>query len=159
MRRRQLLQLVAVSLAPTSRPHVTTTKQITLTLNPAPNISAIVQQARQAWLDGNSRAFVQLFADDGVLIVPGARWQGHRAIAMAFEEYAAEHRVTAITIRNLVVQPPAAEEAIGHAVVEWVWEDINTVTQLTSRADDAIAIDVCGGQVLRWREYIDNQPL
>lgn len=108
-----------------------------------------IDQARQAWLQGDGQAFANLFTADGDFIVPGQHWQGRAAILQAFQDFAATHTVRAIAIQNLVVQG-------HHAMLEWSWEDIDHQTGQVNSAADAIAIDFEGEFICRWREYIDD---
>ncbi len=112
-------------------------------------IQTIIQQAHQAWLDGNAQAFADLFTDNGVFVVPGQTWQGKPAIIQAFQDFSGSNSVKAIVIRNIVIQDE-------RAMLEWYWEDIETATGKISKAEDAIAIDFQDGQIQRWREYIDT---
>ena len=118
------------------------------------DVRAIIQTARQAWLSGNGSAFADLFADDGEFIVPGDRWRGPAAILSVFQDFMSTHRVNAIKIRSLVMQSHTDSDVV-HAVVEWDWEDTEIATGKISRAADAIAIDIRGDRITRWREYID----
>lgn len=108
-----------------------------------------VEQARRAWLEGDGPAFVSLFTADGLFSVPGQKWQGSTAILDAFQSFMATHAVREITIRNLVQQDDLL-------MLEWTWVEVERQTGKVSRADDAIAIDLAGAKVQRWREYIDT---
>lgn len=111
-------------------------------------IEAKIQQARQAWLEGNGRAFAELFSATGEFIVPGQKWQGPDAILKAFQAYSSTHSVNAIAIQNMVIQG-------NHVMLEWDWEDTEILTDTVSQAEDAIAIDFQDEYIQRWREYFD----
>ncbi|MDY7014922.1 MAG: SgcJ/EcaC family oxidoreductase [Cyanobacteriota bacterium] len=55
------------------------------------SIRSIIEQARRAWIEGNSTAFSSLFCADGEFIVPGNRWVGREEIEKAIAEFAATH--------------------------------------------------------------------
>jgi uncharacterized protein (TIGR02246 family) len=116
------------------------------------SIHDCIKQAQEAWLTGNGEAFADLFAATGEFVVPGQRWQGRAAILTAFQDFAATQRVTAIEVRNLVVQG-------DRAMLEWYWEEADRESGEVSRAEDAIAIDFQGPLIQRWREYIDTDSL
>lgn len=123
--------------------------KVTVSLHP---MHAKINFAKQAWLEGDSQGFAQLFAPSGELVVPGQRWQGPEAISKAFQAFTQDHEVLAIEISNLVVQG-------DRAILEWYWEDRDIHTGQTSKAEDAIAIDFQGDRIQRWREYIDTKSL
>ena len=54
-------------------------------------------------------------------------------------------------IRRLVVQGDTA-------AVEWHWRHVNRQTGEATRAEDAIVLQVAGGTIVYWREYIDTVP-
>ncbi|MBE7382092.1 MAG: SgcJ/EcaC family oxidoreductase [Leptolyngbya sp. SIO1E4] len=113
-------------------------------------IEAVIQLARQAWLEGNGPAFTALFSTTGEFIVPGQKWQGQDSILQAFQAFAAAYSVNAINIHNQVIQG-------NRAMLEWYWEDTELLTGNVSKAEDAIAIDFQGDLIQRWREYIDTK--
>ncbi|NER80475.1 MAG: SgcJ/EcaC family oxidoreductase [Leptolyngbya sp. SIO1D8] len=112
-------------------------------------IDVMIQQARQAWLEGNGSAFAALFSTAGEFIVPGQKWQGRAAILEAFRTFSAAHSVNVIEIRNCVVRD-------NRVMLEWYWEDREHLTGKVSQAEDEIAIDFHGDLIQRWREYIDT---
>lgn len=116
---------------------------------PSQTIRIIIQQAKQAWLDGDAQAFADLFKNNGIFIVPGQIWQGKPAIIQAFQNFSEHNVVKEIVIRNIVIQN-------NQAMLEWYWEATETATEKISKAEDAIAIDFQDGQIQRWREYIDT---
>lgn len=108
-----------------------------------------IQRAAHAWETGNSQAFAQLFAPDGVFIVPGQRWQGRAEIASAMQAAIANNPEIRITISKVISEEQAA-------VVEWRWES-QTVDGEKTVADDAIVVEFQDHLITRWREYIDSQ--
>jgi uncharacterized protein (TIGR02246 family) len=113
-------------------------------------IHALIQQARDAWVNGDADAFANLFTPDGELIVPGNRWVGPEAIREVAASFAAGASDVKIEIRRILVMG-------NQAVVEWYWEDTEKASGRRNRADDAIVVDFTGGRIQRWREYIDAQ--
>jgi uncharacterized protein (TIGR02246 family) len=111
-------------------------------------IRAIIQQAGQAWVTGNADAFAALFTTDGEFVVPGQRYQGTEAIRAVAAGFAATNSNVQVEIRRIIIDG-------DQAVVEWHWQDTETVTGKHSNADDAIVVDFQAGKISRWREYID----
>ena len=106
------------------------------------------QQASEAWIKEDARAFATLFLPDGEFIVPNNRWVGQTAIEQVAADFFAPYEVIKIEIRQLIVED-------NRAVVEWYWEDREKATGKCNRADDAIVINFKAGKISRWREYID----
>ena len=115
---------------------------------PTPDVQALVETARQAWLTGNGNAFAALFTDQGEFIAPGNRWVGHRQIYQAVVDYAAAYDEVSINIRRIIQE----NEQI---LIEWDWQEREKVTGRRSQAEDAIVVDLEQGRIRRWREYID----
>ena len=115
----------------------------------SPTIQDCIEQARQAWLIGDGEAFANLFTPDGEFIVPGQQWRGREAILEAFKRFSSNYSVRSIEIHNLLIQG-------DRAMLEWSWEQVDRQTGIVSRAKDAIAVDVQGHLIRRWREYIDD---
>ena len=115
---------------------------------PTPAVQALVQKARHAWLTRNADEFVNLFTANGKFITPGNRCVGPTEIRHAFTDYAAAYDEVQIDIRNVIQE--------GNLIlVEWDWHDREKATGKRTQAEDAIAIDLEGGKIRRWREYID----
>ncbi|MDY6782383.1 MAG: SgcJ/EcaC family oxidoreductase [Cyanobacteriota bacterium] len=111
---------------------------------------SIIEQAKQAWIEGNPGAFSSLFCTNGEFIVPGNRWVGRDDIHKAIADFSETHSGVKIEITNLVIQG-------DRAILEWSWEDRVIETGCRNKADDAIAVDFKNGKISRWREYIDEQ--
>jgi uncharacterized protein (TIGR02246 family) len=116
---------------------------------PLEEIRSLIEQARDAWMQGNADQFASLFTPTGELIVPGNRWVGVAAIHQALSEFAATVSHVSIEIHRIIVDG-------NQAVVEWHWQETSLSGEIT-RADDAIVVDFQGNQIRRWREYIDTQ--
>ena len=110
-------------------------------------IRSVIQQAADAWMNGNADAFASLFLPDGEFIVPNNRWVGPTQIRQVSADFAATYDVR-IEIRQIIVEG-------DRAVVEWHWEDTEKATGKCNRADDAIVVDFKSDKFSRWREYID----
>jgi uncharacterized protein (TIGR02246 family) len=113
-------------------------------------IKATIRRARDAWMRGDADAFASLFSPDGEFILPGNRWVGQEAIQQVVAEFAASHSEVKIDIKRILVE---GEQAL----VEWHWQDRETLTGRHSRADDAIVIEFKAGKIVYWREYVDTQ--
>lgn len=113
-----------------------------------PEVEALVEKARQAWLTGNGNAFAALFTNDGEFIAPGNRWVGYSQIHQAVIDYAAAYDQVDIDIHRIVQDG-------DQTVIEWSWRDRSKATEKCSHAEDAIVVDLTQGRIQRWREYID----
>lgn len=113
-------------------------------------IRSIIQQAAKAWMTGDADAFANLFASDGVFIIPGKRWVGATAIKQTAAEFAATHSDVKIEIQQILIEG-------NHTVVEWSWQDTEKLTGKRQTAEDAIVVDFKNGRISRWREYIDTE--
>lgn len=113
---------------------------------------SLIQQAADAWLTGDAKAFAALFTPDGEFVVPGDQYIGRSAIQRVAAEFAAGHASVQIEIRRILV-------AGDQAVVEWYWQDRDDRTGKITQAEDAIVVDFQGNYIRRWREYIDTQSL
>ena len=113
-------------------------------------VQCLIQQARDAWVNGDADTFVSLFTPDGEFIVPGSRSRGAAEIRAVFWQFAIAHTDVEIDIRRLLIDG-------NQAMVEWHWQDTEIATGDRTDADDAIVVDFRAGQISRWREYIDTQ--
>ncbi|UFP96307.1 SgcJ/EcaC family oxidoreductase [Gloeobacter morelensis] len=113
-------------------------------------IRVLIEQAKQAWLAADGEAFARLFAEDGLFIVPGQRWQGREAIRQAVEQFGENYSHIKIDLHQIAIDGE-------RAVIEWTWEDFNKSTTKRTRAEDAIVVDFSNGAIRRWREYIDAE--
>jgi uncharacterized protein (TIGR02246 family) len=112
------------------------------------DIHSTIELARTAWIDRDADALAQLFTEDGILIVPGQRWQGRAKIRSEIAKFARDYTDVSITIHRIIIDR-------GKAAVEWHYEDTERATGKRNRSDDAIVIEVENGQISYWREYFD----
>ncbi len=112
-------------------------------------IRALVELAKNAWIDRDADALAQLFTPDAQIIVPGQRWQGQAKIRTEVAKFARLYTDVQITIHRTIVDG-------NQAAVEWHYEDTETATGKRSQADDAIVIEVNNGRISYWREYFDT---
>ncbi len=115
---------------------------------PTKEVQALVQKARHAWLTRNADEFVNLFTDSSDFITPGFRCVGPTKIRHAFTDYAASFDEVQIDIRSIIQEG-------NRIVIEWDWHDREKATGKRTHAEDAIAIELEGMKIRRWREYID----
>lgn len=113
-------------------------------------IRALIETAKRAWEEKDVAMLVSLFAEEGELIVPGTRSHGKSQIQSLLEDFAATDDQIQIEIHQIVVSG-------DRAILEWTWRQTNSESGEVYIADDAIAVDVQDGKILRWREYIDDQ--
>lgn len=113
-------------------------------------VQTLIEQAADAWIEGDGDAFAALFVTDGELIVPGKRWVGKAQIRQAVTKFAQTAANVKIDIRRIIVDG-------DQAVVEWHWENTEKATGDRIQADDAIIIDFKQNRIKRWREYFDTQ--
>ncbi|MGP1387107.1 MAG: nuclear transport factor 2 family protein [Thainema sp.] len=113
-------------------------------------IQTLIETAKQAWEQKDVAMLMSLFADDGELIVPGTRSQGKLQIQSLLEEFAATNDQIEIEIHHIIV-------AGNRAMLEWTWRQTNSESGKVDIAEDAIAVDIQDGKIIRWREYIDDQ--
>lgn len=113
-------------------------------------IHTLIAAAKHAWEEKDVATLVSLFAEEGELIVTGTRSQGKSQIQSLLEDFAATDDQIQIEIHQIVISR-------DRAMLEWTWRQTNGESGETYIADDAIAVDVQAGKILRWREYIDDQ--
>jgi uncharacterized protein (TIGR02246 family) len=113
------------------------------------DIRSTIELARTAWIDRDADALAQLFAEDGILIVPGQRWQGRDRIRSEIAKFARDYTDVNITIHRIIIDR-------DRAAVEWHYEDTETATGKRNRSDDAIVLEVQNGLISYWREYFDT---
>jgi uncharacterized protein (TIGR02246 family) len=116
------------------------------------SVTAIIEQAANAWIQQDPDAFAALFTPDGEFIVPGDRWVGYAAIRKAAASFAVNYSEVKIDIKQIIVEG-------NQAVVEWHWQDVQKATGKSSSADDAIVVEFQNGKISRWREYIDTRTV
>lgn len=125
--------------------------------SPSPDIRSTIELARTAWIARDADALAQLFTEDGILIVPGQRWQGRARIRSEIAKFAQDYTDVSITIDRIIIDRDSRSERLcQRAAVEWHYEDTERATGKRNRADDAIFIEVENGQIRYWREYFDT---
>lgn len=108
----------------------------------------LVSRQARAWEREDVDAVVAAFAEDGVFIAPGGRWQGHAEIAEAFAAFWA-------TVTKVEVMVWRAFICGDQGAAEWTW----TETRLDGsehQVDDAIVFTLRNGKISYWREYFDT---
>ena len=115
----------------------------------AEGLKAIVEGQARAWAEGDADAIAGRFAERCEFIVPGLHLTDPDQVRRAALDYFAQFSDTSVEIRRLVVQGDTA-------AVEWHWRHVNRQTGEATRADDAIVLQVAGGKIVYWREYIDT---
>ena len=115
---------------------------------PTPEVETLVRKARHAWLTRNADEFVDLFTTDGEFVTPGNRCVGPAEIRQTFTDYAAAYDEVQIDIHRVIQEG-------DRVFIEWDWLDREKSTGKRVHAEDAIAIDLEGQKIRRWREYID----
>lgn len=110
---------------------------------------ALVELVARAWEQGDLDAIIAPFAEDGVLMSPGGRWQGHAAIRAAAEQFYQSARDVQITVTRVLI---SGEQGAA----EWTWSETRLDDGSRHTADDAIIFTLRDGQVVYWREYFDT---
>ena len=114
-------------------------------------LKTIVEGQARAWAEGDADGIAGGFAERCEFIVPGVHLTDPDQVRRAALDHFARFRDTSVEIRRLVVQGDTA-------AVEWHWRHVNRQTGEATRAEDAIVLQVAGGKIVYWREYIDTVP-
>ena len=112
-------------------------------------LKAIVEGQARAWSEGDADVIADGFAERCVFIVPGVRLTDPRQVRRAALDYFAQFKDSSMEIRRLVLQGDTA-------AFECDWHDVNRQTGEANLAHDAIVLQVAGGKIVYWREYIDT---
>jgi uncharacterized protein (TIGR02246 family) len=122
----------------------------------AQEIRDTIKRAANAWVALDAEAFSSLFTDDGEFIFPGKHLIGQTEIQQSIVNFAATSSDISIKILQILIASPSLNDSeVDRVAVEWHWENTDKATGNRYKADDAIFIDFRGGQISRWREYID----
>lgn len=113
------------------------------------HIRTTIEIARDAWIRQDIEALVQLFTPDGLLILPGQRWQGQERIREELDRFAQSSSEVRIEIKRMIIEG-------NQAAVEWYYEDVEKATGNRNRADDVVVVDFEGNRISCWREYFDT---
>lgn len=112
---------------------------------------ALVERQARAWENEDLDAITADFAPDGVLVSPGGRWQGPKAIRAAAEQFFAGTTGVRVEVTRVLLDGDAG-------AAEWTWtESRSDGTRRT--AEDAIVFELRDGRIARWREYFDPADL
>jgi uncharacterized protein (TIGR02246 family) len=110
---------------------------------------ALVQRNARAWENADLDAIPTDFAEDGVFVSPGGRWQGKTAIRAAAEGFFATTRDVHVDITRVLVMG-------DQGAAEWTWSETRIATGTRHSADDAIVFELRDGKISYWREYFDT---
>lgn len=112
----------------------------------------LVERQARAWESADLDAIAAAFAEDGVLISPGGRWQGAAAIRAAAQAFFA-------AARDVRVQVTRAFGAGDLGAAEWTWSETRIATGQRHSAEDAIIFVLRDGKIVYWREYFDTAQM
>jgi uncharacterized protein (TIGR02246 family) len=112
-------------------------------------IRLVIQKAADSWVTGNVEEFANLFTPHGELITPGHLSVGPEEIQKTSKAFYDTYHQVKIKIINILIENEKA-------AVEWIWQDVEKLTNKSSQADDVIMVDFRDGKICRWREYIDT---
>lgn len=110
---------------------------------------ALVERQARAWEREDVPAIVADFADDGVLISPGGRWQGHEALGAAAAAFFAVAGDVRITVTRVLLDG-------DRGAVEWTWSETRRADGRRITVEDGIIFQLRDGRILYWREYFDT---
>jgi uncharacterized protein (TIGR02246 family) len=122
---------------------------MTMTLDEA---RILVERQARAWEAADLDAIGVDFAEDGVLISPGGRWQGAAALRAAAEGFFAVAQDVRVVVTRVMVMG-------DEGAAEWTWSETRRATGTRHSADDAVIFQVRDGKILYWREYFDTAQM
>ncbi|GBF81901.1 SgcJ/EcaC family oxidoreductase [Aphanothece sacrum] len=105
----------------------------------------IIQQAIKACIDKNAVTFASLFAENGEIILNNNRKILKPEIAKVTADYFANLAYINIEIKNISV-------AENKALIDWTWQDYNTLTGKQNCQDNVISIHFTSGLISSWQE-------
>lgn len=124
----------------------------------AQEVRDTINRAANAWIALDAEALSCLFTEDGEFIVPGKHLTGQLEIRQSVIDFAATAAEVSIKILQILTTSPSLNDSkVDRAAVEWYWEHTDKATGNRYKANDAIFIDFRGGDISRWREYIDSK--
>ena len=115
----------------------------------ASHLRSIIQRQAAAWAGGDVEGIVSAFSDPCEFIVPRARLTTPDQVRRAAQEYFRQRGDTRVAVGRIVVEGDSA-------AVEWTWSDQDLATGEVTHAEDAIVVRIDRGEIVYWREYIDN---
>ena len=110
---------------------------------------ALVERQARAWEREDVRAIVADFSDDGVLISPGGRWQGHEALSAVVTAFFAEATNVHVEVTRVLLEG-------DQGAVEWTWSETRRSDGRRITVEDGIIFQLRAGRIVRWREYFDT---
>src|ERR1700752_1105511 len=112
-------------------------------------IKQIIERQANAWETADSEKIIVDFTDDCVFIIPGFSFRGKKQIKEMVESYFVEYKNVTVTIKRIIQNG-------NEVAVEWSWSELNKKTGKKAYAEDAIVIELEGGKIKYWREYVDK---
>jgi uncharacterized protein (TIGR02246 family) len=112
-------------------------------------VASLIERQARAWERADPEAIVADFAQDGLFISPGGRWQGREAIRRAAADFFAQAIDIRVTITRLLV-----DGELG--AVEWTWSEHRLKSGQRHTAEDAIIFQIRDDKIVYWREYFDT---
>jgi uncharacterized protein (TIGR02246 family) len=112
-------------------------------------IKQIIERQANAWATADSEKIIVDFTDDCVFIIPGFSFRGKKQIKEMVENYFVEYKDVTVTIKRIIQNG-------NEIAVEWSWSELNKKTGKKAYAEDAIVIELEGGKIKYWREYVDK---
>jgi uncharacterized protein (TIGR02246 family) len=113
-------------------------------------IERLVQQMANAWMAEDLDAIAAIFAEDGLFISPGGRWQGRAAIRQAVAAFFANESKPNIRIDRLVWDKDERQGA-----VEWVWSAVDSEGRRYVDEDGILFVLDEYDKFTYWREYFN----
>lgn len=118
------------------------------------DVCALVERQARAWEGEDYSAITADFADHGLFISPGGRWQGAEEIARAAHTFFAVSHQVKIEITQVIW------DGKHHGAAEWTWQETRRRDGKVLRAEDAIIFEIdTEGKIIYWREYFDTADM
>lgn len=111
----------------------------------------VLRQAK-AWENEDYVAGIADFAEDGVFISPGGRWQGHKAIQEAMQGFFKVSSDVKVEITRVFIHG-------NQGAAEWTWHETRRDDGKRLSAQDAIIFELEGDKIVYWREYFDTAEM
>jgi uncharacterized protein (TIGR02246 family) len=109
----------------------------------------LVQRVARAWEDADLDAISADFAEDGIFISPGGRWQGPAQIRQAAEAFYREACDVKVDVTRVLVMG-------DQGAAEWTWSETRKRDGSRHAADDGVIFELREGRIIYWREYFDT---
>ncbi|MEM7131094.1 MAG: nuclear transport factor 2 family protein [Chloroflexota bacterium] len=111
-------------------------------------IEQLIARQADAWQRADVDAIGADFAEDGLFISPGGRWQGPEAIMQTAREFFVVCSEVQVEIRRILLDS-------NQGAIEWVWHETRKDDGQTYTMEDAIIFELRDGQIIYWREYFE----